>query len=488
MLSAIKNNLLSFAAFALLFATIIVFSYTGNYFVLAAPFAFLYAILIGVNWKVAWWIFLFTIPASIQINFAGDTMAITLPDEPMMWVFLLLFVLVWARNPGALPQWWWRDPLVLLIVLQFLWTIVAVIFSKVLFFSIKFLIAKCWLLVCFFIIPIWIFQEKKDYLKGFFLLLIPMLATVIVILAHHYLLHFKFDKVQKAMSGLYYNHVDYSTVISMFFPLLLVAWPLTKGKGLFVRLLLLAIILVFIVAIFFSYARAAVVGIVFAIVIGLAMRVKLVNLIMPTFYALIIVTLCYMIPNNKYLEFRPDYNNTYMHKNFADHLISTFKGKDMSSMERIYRWIAAVRMSQDRPVTGYGPHAFYYFYKPYTVTSFQTYVSRNNEHSTTHNYFLYMLVEQGWPAMILYAILIALIFSKAQKIYHRFKDRFYRLVTIGLTMTIAVGFINNFFSELIETHKVAALFFIPLAMLVLLDKKSKELEEAAGLQEVVSQP
>jgi uncharacterized membrane protein YgaE (UPF0421/DUF939 family) len=90
-----------------------------------------------------------------------------------------------------------------------------------------------------------------------------------------------------------------------------------------------------------------------------------------------------------------------------------------------------------------------------------------------------MLVEQGWPAMILYAILIYAIFAKAQRIYHRFKDRFYKIVTMGLAMTLAVGFINNFFSELIETHKVAALFFIPLAMLVILDKKSKD--EEAGI-------
>ncbi len=474
MVAAIKNNLFNIGAFMLLFATIILFAYTGNYFILVVPFAFLYAVLLGVNWKMAWWIFLFSIPASVQLAFSGDTMAITLPDEPMMWVFLLLFALVWARNPDTLPKWWWRDSLVLIVVLQFIWTIVAVIFSKMLFFSMKFLLAKSWLLVCFFILPIWIFREKKDYIKGFFVLLIPMLITVIVILIHHYYLNFKFDKVQKAMSGLYYNHVDYSTVISMFFPLLLIAWPLTKGKGIFVRLLLLLIILTFMAGIFFSFARAAIVGIVFALVVGIFIRMKLVNIIMPLFYGLIIALMCYLVPNNKYLEFRPDYNNTYMHKNFTDHLIATFKGKDMSSMERLYRWIAAVRMSQDRPVTGYGPRAFYYYYKPYAVTSFQTYVSRNNEHSTTHNYFLYMLVEQGWPAMLLYALLIYAIFAKAQRIYHRFKDRFYRIVTIGLAMTIAVGFINNFFSELIETHKVAALFYIPLAMLVLLDKKSRE--------------
>jgi hypothetical protein len=43
-----------------------------------------------------------------------------------------------------------------------------------------------------------------------------------------------------------------------------------------------------------------------------------------------------------------------------------------------------------------------------------------------------------------------------------------------------VGFINNFFSELIETHKVAALFYIPVAMLIILDRKSKE--EAAAIE------
>jgi O-antigen ligase len=485
MVAAIKNNWFHAAAFLLLFVTIILFAYTGNYFILVAPFAFLFAVLLGINWKMAWWIFLFTIPASVQINFEGDTMAITLPDEPLMWVFLLLFTLIYARNPDTMPKWWWKDRLVLIIVLQFLWTIVAVIFSKMMFFSSKFLLAKSWLLVCFFVLPIWIFQEKKDYIKGFFILLIPILATIIVILIHHYLLNFKFDKVQKAMSGLYYNHVDYSTVISMFFPLLLIAWPMTKGRGILVRLLLLLVILIFMAAIWFSFARAAYFAVVFAIMIGLAIRMRVVNYIMPVFYGLIVALMCYMVPNNKYLEFRPDYNNTYMHKNFTDHLIATIKGKDMSSMERIYRWVAAVRMSQDRPITGYGPRAFYYYYKPYAVTSFQTYVSRNNEHSTTHNYFLYMLVEQGWPAMLLYALLIYTIFAKAQRMYHSFKDKFWRLVVIGLAMVIAVGFINNFFSELIETHKVAALFYIPLALLVLLDRKIKEEEEVGGLKTVV---
>jgi len=475
--AGLQNKWFSLAAFSVLFVTVFLFAWTGNYIFLAAPFAFLYLVLLGVNWKAAYWIFLFTIPPSVQIGFADETMSITLPDQPMMWLFFLLFIVMFAKNPAMLPRWWWKDKLVLIVVLQFLWLIVAVLFSKMLFFSIKFLLAKSWLMVCYFILPVFIFTDKKDYIKAFFILLIPMLATVIVILVHHYFLGFRFDKVQKSITGLYYNHVDYSSLISMFLPFLLVAYPLTKGRSVVTRWTLIIIIAIFIAGIGFSYARAAVIAVVFALVIGIAIRMRLVNMVMPVFYALIILMLGYMVNNNKYLDFRPDYNNTYMHKDFADHMIATFRGKDMSSMERLYRWIAAIRMSKAEPLTGVGPRAFYYYYKPYAVSSFKTYVSRNPEHSTTHNYYLYMLVEQGYPAMILYALLIPMLFARAQKVYHRFKDKFYRAVTMGLAMCIAAGFINNFFSELIETHKIGALFYIPVALLIVLDKKSKDMQQ-----------
>lgn len=479
MLAAIKSIWFNVAAFSLLFITVILFAYTGQYYFLVMPFAFLYVVLLGVNWKAAYWLFLFTIPLSTQINFAGDTASITLPDQPMMWLFLGMFLLILARDPGIIPRWWLQDSLVFVVVLQFIWTIVAVVFSKMLFFSVKFLLVKTWLLVCFFVLPIYIFTEKKDLVKGFLIMMVPMLFTVIVIIIHHYFLGFKFAKVEKSISGFYYNHVDYSTVLSMFLPFLLIAWPLTKNKTWAARGALLLIILIFIAGIGFSQARAAWLAVPFALIVAIAIRMKLVNLIMPTIYALIIALVCYMVPNNKYLQYRPDYNNTYMHKTLADHLLATIRGTDMSARERVYRWIAAVRMSEDRPITGYGPRSFYYFYKPYAVTSFRTYVSRNPEHSTTHNYFLYMLVEQGWPAMLLYALLMYVIFAKAQKVYHRFKDKFYRLCTLGCATAIAAGFINNFFSELLETHKVAALFYIPLALLVILDRKSRN-EEASG--------
>jgi hypothetical protein len=101
MLAYITKNWFNASAFGVLFLTIVLFAYTGNLFILLTPLVYLYLVLVGLNWRAAYWLFLFTIPASIQINFAADTMAITLPDEPIMWIFLLLFALVYASGGGA---------------------------------------------------------------------------------------------------------------------------------------------------------------------------------------------------------------------------------------------------------------------------------------------------------------------------------------------------------------------------------------------------
>lgn len=473
----IQNKWWQIAGLGVLFGSIILYLFTVNYLFLLFPFVFLFLVLTALNWKMSYWILLFTIPVSVHLFLVGNVLSTSLPDEPMMWLFVLVFLLMFAHNPKILPEWWWRNPIVLVVALQFLWLIVTVIFSNETFFSIKFLLAKIWFLVSFFILPIFIFKEKKDFKKAFLLMLIPMLVTMAIIMYRHKVLEFDFRKIEKAISFLYYNHVEYSTVISMFFPVVWVALTLIKRKTFWIKLLLFLILLFFLPAIYFTYARAAMIAVVFAFVVYFAIRLRLVNFIMPVFYGLMIMLVFYMARGNKYLAYQPNYEQTYMHSTFTDHMIATFRGRDMSSMERLYRWIAVVRMSKDRPITGYGPNSFYYYYKPYTVSIFRTYVSRNTERSTTHNYFLFMLVGQGWPAMILYAILVVLVLAQAQKIYHRFKDVFYKKCTMAVVMVFAAGFVNNFFSELLETHKVGALFYLSIALLVILDRKSRQLME-----------
>jgi len=454
------------------------FCATTNFWILVTPFALAYILLLGVNWKAAYWVFLLCIPLSVQIGLMNDTLSLSLPDEPMCWLFLLLFIFLAAANPDRISNWWMQNPITIIIVLQFLWLLVAVLFSGVFLLSLKFLVAKTWYLVCFFIFPMWVFDNKKDFKTAFHLFFWPVLATMVVIVFRHALLGFKFTTIGIALRWLYVNHVEYGAVISTFFPFVWIAYKLSKNKKKWIRRSLWLCLLFFLVAIYLSYARSAILAIVFAAIVGLAIHKRWAHIVMPVFYSCIISLLACLVYNDNYLQLTPEFDHTAMHSNYITHIEATIKGKDMSAMERVYRWVAAVRMSADRPLTGYGPHGFVHYYKPYTLNVFKTYVSKNEEGSTTHNYFLYMLTEQGWPAMLLYALLIMVVFVQAQRIYHRFTDGFYKYCTLGLAMAFAAFFINNFFSEFVETHKVGAMFYIILALLVILNKKSKE--EANG--------
>lgn len=470
----------NWAGLGVLFLSIAGYAFFANYYFLLLPLALLFMVTMALNWKLAYWILLFSIPGSVQLEFMNDALSTSLPDEPIMWMFFLLFLVMWARKPDLMPRWWWSNPVVILIILQYVWMLVTVIFSKEVLLSVKFTAAKSWYLVTFFVLPVLIFKEKKDFKKAFILVLIPTIVTICIIMVRHAALGFHFRKVEKAIHPVYINHVDYSTVLSMIFPLAVVALVLSRGKSWLMRFTLLGVALFFLPAIYLTFARAAMVAVVFAIIVAIAMRMKLANLIMPVFYGMMALMLFFMINNNQFLNYRPNYQKTFMRNKWEDHIMATIRGQDMSSMERLYRWIAGVRMSKDELITGYGPNAFYYYYKPYAVSSFKTYVSRNEEHSTTHNYYLYMLVEQGWPAMIIYAIFVSVYFAHAQKIYHRFKgrDRFYKYTTLGLAMLFAACFINNFFSELLESHKIGSLFYLTVALTVVLDRKSRELEAA----------
>lgn len=474
----ISDKWLTRIGLAVLFLGVMAFAYTQNPKTILLPLGFIYMFLLLINWKVAYMLFLFTIPISVDFQISS-VLSTSLPDEPLMWVFMFMFPFIFLQNPKVLGRRdWFRDPIVTVIGLQFLWMIVAVIFSKELLLSLKFMAAKTWFLISFFILPYYVFRQKKDFKHAFLLFLVPLVITMVIINIRHAARGFEFRRVEQAIGGLYYNHVDYSAVISIFFPLLLVAIPMSrKLRNPFITAALIGLILFFLPAIYLTFARAAVVAVIFAIGVAIAIRLRLVNLIMPAFIGFIALVIVIMAKDNRYMNFRPNFEKTYMHKNFSEHIIATFRGEDMSSMERLYRWIAAMRMSVDEPVKGWGPNSFYYYYKPYAVSSFKTYVSRNTERSTTHNYFLYMLVEQGWPAMILYGALIVIAFAQAQKTYFRFKDKYYKWCTLGAVMMLASAFINNFFSELLETHKVGSLFYISLALLVVLRRLSLDMEK-----------
>jgi O-antigen ligase len=459
----VRNDKLLFGIYGI--ASILCFCaaiYFKFYLLFALPFTALFLLLTLLNFKSVFFLMLLTLPVSVE-SYIGS-FGTDLPSEPMVIIlaactilYLIYYKEEWQRN--AL-----RHPIFLLIMLLFLWSIFVTIFSTNVFLSVKYLLAKAWYLLGFLILPIILLKDKKNIKTFFWCLFIPTFFSVIYVITRHGLMKFTFDSITESVQPIYRNHVNYAVFITMLLPYIFLAktwYPSNAWK----HTLLKYSILLFLSAIYFSYTRGAWLAVVAMAAFYVVLRFNLTKyFLMVTAMATIVFSI-YLIKDNNYLKYAPNYEHTIYHDELAEHLTSTFEMEDMSTVERFYRWIAAVNLFKQHPMVGVGPNNFTANYKPYTVTSYETYISDNEEKSTVHNYFLLLLTEQGIPALLLYIILLVTIFLTAQRVYNISSEE-NRKYIIAITLCIVSFLFNNTLSDLVEANKVGSLFFISLALLI----------------------
>lgn len=451
----------------------------------AIPFALLLGIVIMRDIRIAFFLLMLSIPVSFNLE-EKLGIGVDFPDEPLMLILTLAFVFVLILNYQTIKfREWLKNPLIILIMLSFLWMCITVVFSATPAFSAKYLVKRIWYLIPFLFFALLLFQHQKNIGLSFRYMFWPLLLIILLVLYRYSAVGFRFEEVHDPIQPFFLNHVMYGSMISCFVPLIAGALFLKK-RFTFSWLVLLSALGIFLIAVYFSYSRAAWVAVIFAALAFIFIRFKIMHYAMLAFYTLVLSGVIYLSTNNTYLNYRPKFEKTIMHESLADHIMATLQGTDISSAERYYRWIAAVRMSVDHPILGVGPNNFYDYYKQYTITSYRTWVSRNPERSTTHNYFLFMLVEQGYPALILYAALIFMIFYHGQKVYHRQSSYFNRVAVMSSLCMIAALFINNFFSELLETDKIGSLFLLGIAVIVSVDLSSRKKTKLSAIDKKLS--
>nr|WP_262895814.1 O-antigen ligase family protein [Hymenobacter ruricola] len=219
---------------------------------------------------------------------------------------------------------------------------------------------------------------------------------------------------------------------------------------------------------FTSYTRASMLSLPLAALFFVVMRVRFTRVVLLAVALGTALSVAHIASGDNYMELAPNYERTVFNgKNFEKHLEATYKLQDVSGMERVYRWVAAARMIADKPIVGSGAATFYPEYKRYTVKSFRTYVSDNPEKSTTHNYFLLQLAEQGIPGFLLFAVFIATALLKAESLYRRSGQQpEVRRVVLGAAMSLVVIVFHLTLNELVEVDKIGPVFFVCIALLV----------------------
>lgn len=444
----------------------------ANLYVLAGLPAFLLlAYVTVVDFRKTFFLLLGLLPLSTEV-YLPNGLGTDLPAEPLMVLLMGVFLLYLLKHFSALDAGFYRHPITLLLFLHLGWILITSITSANPLVSFKFLAAKLWYVCTFYFLAGILVRRQEDFQKVFWWVFIPLIGTTVYVIVRHAGYSFAFADINQVMNPFYRNHVNYACILALFFPFIWFArfW---YRRGQFTRLVLFGSVLWFLLAIQLSYTRAAYVGLVIAFGAYFVIKMKLVRVVLLLALAFLIGVVGFFVQDDHYLEYAPNYKKTVTHYKFDNLLEATAKGEDISTMERVYRWVAGMYMNRERPWMGFGPGNFYNFYRSYTVTSFETYVSDNPEKSGIHSYYLMTLVEQGFPGLAIFLLLTAVVLIIGERVYHETEDPMARRKVMAVLLSLIIIDALLLINDMIETDKVGPFFFISIAILVNQDLENK---------------
>ncbi|MBD2768621.1 O-antigen ligase family protein [Hymenobacter sp. BT664] len=432
-----------------------------------------------IEWRWLYYLLFLLLPFTEEIGLFGG-LSMDVPSEPLMLALTGCVGTILLLRRGHLSRREWGHPLVLILGLMLLWTAVNIITSVDALKSFKYLLAKVWYITPFLLGTLLIVRRPNDTWRFAAWYTAGACLSALYVISRHATMGFSFGTINLALHPFFRNHVIYATMLALLIPFGWLALRATQKAGTRWAWRLALGLLLF--ALFTSYTRASILSLPIAGLFYWTMRLRLTRVLLVVVAVGTTLLVSYFVNDDKYMEYRPNYERTVFNGgNFEKHLEATYKLQDVSGMERVYRWVAAARMIAEKPMTGSGAATFYPEYKRYTVKSFRTYVSNNPEKSTTHNYFLLQLAEQGIPGFLLFVILIATALLLAESLYHRARHQpEVQRVVLAATFSLVVIIFHLVLNELVEVDKIGPVFFVCLALLIRAESWLAEAPEGAN--------
>ena len=464
-------------AFILINATCIYYNY---YYFNLFPAALLIVLLAIFSLDKLILLVVFLTPLAVNLQNFDEGFGLSLPTEPIIFGIMMIFILK-QINHSSIDTKLMNHPITIAIILNLVWILITSITSQMPVVSFKFLLSRLWFVIVFYFLCTQLFKNYSNIKKYIWLYIIPFTLIIFYTLYNHYLLDFGEQPANYVMSPFYNDHTIYGAMLAMFFPVLLF-FTLNKKYSLRVRITAILFFIVFIVALIFSYTRAAWLSLAVALIVYiiLLLRIKFRTLM----YGLtVVIILVFVFRADIILKLES--NRQDASQDFNKHIESISNiSTDASNVERLNRWSCALRMFETKPILGYGPGTYSFQYAPFQHASEKTIISTNKgDKGNAHSEYLGPLSESGLLGPITFIAILLTVLSTAFRLYYSIKDYEMKkllLVTIlGLVTYIVHGALNNF----LDTDKASVPFWGFIAMIVAIDIYHKDRGEEKSITE-----
>ncbi len=453
-----KNFWLYFIIFLSIFAGIIGVSYHQEWIGIIIPSLITACYLVLFHSKLLFKFLFFLIPLSMEMEIPGGV-STDLFGEPVLWI-LFIYTLIIILKEGV-PKIAFNS-ISFLLLLHLSWIMVTGILAVHPIISLKYWAAKLWYVIPFYLLPFYFIKDYDDVRQILKFFIAGLIAAALYFFIQHYFQDLSYMSRTNAGKPIWRNHVNYACTLVIGLPMIWYVWKTSRHPDRWVYWLLFGMVIFFI---YFAYARIAYLCMITSIMYVFILRFKFSKLAILSSLLICAVAIVLLHKENQYVHLAPEYEKAVMQLDFERKISSTTTGEDISTMERLHRWVAGKNMIHQRPVTGFGPANFYRTYRPFTLFSFETYVSDNPDRSGIHNYYLMLWVEQGIPGLIIFLFIIFSAILKIEYDFHKTENNSSKILLIFTGLILIMILTINTINDMIEVIKIGGIFFFNLFLI-----------------------
>ena len=417
---------------------------------------------------------IFLTPLSLQLSYltGGTGIDLSIPTEPVLALilFIALFKLITTREFDRRLI---RHPVTVLLALYLAWTLVTALTSTMPGVSFKTLAYRIWFIAGFYLVAAQLasagsFSRKQiiAYAAGLAIVVIYFIVRV----QGAGFLNQQF--AHSACYPFYRDHTSFGASMAFLLPPLAVMF-FRKGDSLRARTFLGVLTLLFIVGFILSYSRAAWVSLIAAAVMALILWIRMPVRLLTISAAGFVLAL---VLSAGWIWQRMDSTTEDSSADLGQHLRSASNiSTDQSNLERINRWKCALRMFEEKPVTGWGPGTYQFNYGSFQKASEKTVISTDfGDAGNAHSEYLGALSESGLPGALLFLLISLCAVIMGIRVWYgerRSAEGYFALAILaGLITYVVHGVMNSF----LDTDKIASLWWGFIAILTAMDLKQKK--------------